>query len=1063
VPTGWDSVYSPPPMNFDKLKNYVETISGRELSPPAAVEVYPELHLQYVNPVFLPTVARFEKFTQFSNKRKKDISFGIFDVLNGEQSDGQWSLAHPNVEAYYKNIAKFCKSQVVDYDKLAWAFATQAIEDHFYLYLKDSGIESLEDSLSRLDLKKSPGPPWNLKFKTKEQLISDELFLRMCSDGWNQLLEADRVWLTGTALKEEVRLTEKLKQNKIRIFNPQSADLNVLTNRLCGQFNDKFTESHLKTFSCVGISPFYGGWNRLYEKLTPPDKPNKFEGDYSDYDSSLGVYLMMMVCKFRFKCLPQNEKTMDNWNRLCNLYRNIIFSAMVLIDGTIVQKPGGNPSGSANTVVDNTLIGFFMLAYAWARLCPDTLRTYNAFIDNVVAALYGDDNTGAVSHIAAEFYTPANLTNVMAEMGMTLNFEHKDFVTIHDVCFLQADFNTKLYGTVIYHVEPSKSYESIKWSEHPKDPSISLARACGMRLITWSDTSAREYYEKYITFLLQRYDHLLAGTKEWQDAKSSYKTDWAMAHLYAGFESKDQKDIQTLIRCVQKFNLFGGQNVIYTKIKTQSRTIDARIERKLGRMIANKTITSESVGWLLQTMDGFADIDRESVGYPDVSTAKSLVQTIQTTCQINTPALTAGSNYDAVVMFIPLTPDLTINGPLYKPTTFVANIPSVTFGVAQDMCGGWVCVTGPPGFSFDPVAMAATCVVNTTCGIPVGPYDIAPTRIVSSSCEVYNTTAELYKQGSVTVACVSTPPRETYYASGTLISVAHIIPCTTIPAPPQQTADIQLFPGSLTWDAAEGIYMNARVNNFDNPFFYPIASNAGIFFDSPTGTNYSGNGDGWFSTSIQNATASPAIFASCGSLPFDITIARFNGLSTQTTLTMTAKYVMESAPDNYAQTYIPLMRPASEYSSTIFDIYAQSIKHMPVACKVGENSLGSWFSQVLDVVDKYALPVSSAIGTALGNPTAGAAVGAGFKGVAMTLQQTPGMKRIAQQQARKSMIRNGGTIPKQQIVVVKKPQKQKQKKRQTVSKEARSSKRGTPNMYGAYGGARLGKGTFRYL
>jgi len=1020
-------------MNFEKLKDYVETICGRELASPTDNDLYSKLHVEYVNPVYLPPVARFAKFTQFSNKRKKDASFGDFEVLNGEQSDGLWGLTKPNEHAYYKGLSKFCKAQVVDYDEEAWAFASQAVEDHFFKYLKESGIESVAESIARLDIKKSPGPPWNFNFKTKEKLITDELFLKMCHDGWDQLLEADRVWLTGTALKEEVRPQEKIDANKVRLFNPQAADLNVLTNRLCGKFNDKFTECNMKTFSCVGMTPFYGGWNRLYKKLTPKDKPFMFEGDYSDYDSSLGVYLMMMVCKFRFKCLPDNEKTYDNWCRLCNLYRNIIFSLMVLKDGVIVQKPGGNPSGSANTVVDNTIIGFFMLAYAWARLCPPALKTYNSFVQNVIAALYGDDNTGAVSHIARAFYTPSKLTAVMAEMGMTLNFEHDDFVTIHDVSFLQADFNQVLYGTVIYHVTPNKSYESIKWSEHPKDPAISLARACGMRLVTWSDADARAYYARYIDFLLKRYDTLLAGTKEWDDAKSSYKSDWAMMALFTGFESKDQKDIQTSIREQQNFEFDFDTEEVFVKLQAQSRMLDARIERKLGRMVATGMVSQEAVEWLLQTMDGFSDEDREAVGYPDVSTTKSLVQLIQTTCQINVPG-TLSTNYDAIVLFIPLTPDLSTNGPLYKPTTMTLNVPTTTFGVTQTMCGGWVCITGPPGFAFDPVAIpaATSCVVNTTCGIPVGPYQNSPTRIVSSSCEVYNTTAEIYKQGSVTVCSSSNAPRETYYISGTTAAVNFLAPCTTIPAPPQQTADIQLYPGSLTWDAAEGIYMNARVNNFDNPFFYPLASNCGMLFDASPDENFTGNGDGWFCQAIQTTTAAPATFSSCGILPFDVTICRFSGLSNNSTLTMTAKYVLESAPDNYSQTYIPLMRPASEYSSQVFDIYAQAIKHMPVACKVGENSLGSWFSQVLDVVNRYALPVSSAIGSALGNPLAGAAVGTGLKGVAMTLQGTPGMKAIAKQQARKAMIRNDGPVRKETILVVKKSKPKKPKKKVLV-------------------------------
>lgn len=581
--------FLPPPVNKEKLNDYVNSVSGRSVIPTSYEDDKQNLHLKYVNPVFLQEIGKLDKYTHLKNRRKRDQSHAAYEVEKGVQADGQWGLTEPNKEAYYKNVAKFCKAQVTGFDVDAWNFAEQCVIQHFYPHLKESGIESTDESIARLDLSKSPGPPWSFMYKTKAELVTDPQFKQKCEQGWDWLLESDRWWLTGTALKEEVRPSEKLMQNKQRIFTPQSADLNVLTNRLCGQFNDNFTDCHMKTWSMVGINPFQGGWNRLHKKLTPPDKPNMVEGDYGDWDSSLAVHLMFFMCRFRFMCLPVKDQTKENYDRLFNLYKNIAYSVLVLIDGTLVIKPGGNPSGSANTVVDNTIINFFALAYCWYRLCPVEDRTYVALILHVVAALYGDDNTGAMTDHAAEFYKPSVIPEVMKEIGLTLNFEDKEFQDITKVHFLQADFNTKLYGNVIYHVDPAKSYESIRWSEEPTNPAMSLIRACGMRLITWSDDNARDYYQGYIDWLMDKYDPMLFGSEDWEGAKSSYKTDWEMGAFYAGLECKDQKDNQT---CETMSIFFEGQARNKKNVKKNNRAAPQRKraapKKKTKRRVRNK-------------------------------------------------------------------------------------------------------------------------------------------------------------------------------------------------------------------------------------------------------------------------------------------------------------------------------------------------------------------------------------------------------------------------------------------------------------------------------------------
>jgi len=539
VPAGWLSETLPPHVNVDKLARYISDVCGRTILPK---DEFSNIELKYINPAYIQYLGKISRFVTLKNRKKLDTNYTDFELSNGSLNDGLWGLTEPNLDAYYKNLGKLNKAEHISFNDQAAKFATHCMERHFYAHLKDSRIETQEESISRHDRQKSPGPPWNFEHKTKETLLEDPKFLEFCRKAWDWLLDDEFWFLGGTALKEEVRPVEKLTVNKQRIFIPNSADFVTVTNRLCGDFNDKFTACHLKTASAVGINPFQGGWQRLRDKITK--HPNMGEYDFSDYDSSLGVLKLLEVCKFRFKCFAPEHQTWDTWHRLLNCYKNIIWTVIVLVDGTLAIKPGGNPSGGANTVVDNTLVNYWSMAYAFYVCVTEEYRSYTSFNELVESALYGDDNTNSVADAICNMFTPAAYCAAVAELGMTCNPVSEEWLTIDDVTFLQADFKTFLYGVCIYHIEPSKSYESMRWSEE-RTPSMSLQRAVGMHRVTWSDPAARAYYTKYISYLMNRYDLLLSGVKEWECAKAGIKPDWAMAAFFTGLECKDQKDFQT--------------------------------------------------------------------------------------------------------------------------------------------------------------------------------------------------------------------------------------------------------------------------------------------------------------------------------------------------------------------------------------------------------------------------------------------------------------------------------------------------------------------------------------
>lgn len=521
------------------------------------------LYYEHIQPGYLHHVGKFKKFTRLKNRRKYDNIYGEYVLKHGDLAEGQFGLTIPNRDAYYKGLSKFCRAQTLDYDHDAFAFAEACVYKHFYQYCKDSKIISVEDAVKRLELSTSCGPPHSTLYKTKREIPFDD-FVRMGKEAVEHLQEDDFYFLTGTSMKEEVRDIERINLNKIRLFNPQSADACVATNVYCGDFNDKFTDCCLKTMSCVGISPFNGGWHQLYCRMNDTTKPNKGGYDYANWDATTMTRLMFMNCRFRFLCYREEDRTYHTWVAICNAYKSIIFSIVVLPDGSLEYKPGGNPSGVANTVVDNTLMNAFVVFYNWYRLAPEVDRTYERCLEELFAILYGDDNSDEVSNYAYKFYNPLNLISSCATLGLVLEPDSMLPLTIDQLTFLKSDFRHFINGICIYHVDPTKSFESLKWSENPDDPIYALVRACGMRIVTWSDEKARSYIDAYIQMIINKFDKNYIGNKDWNSAKCGYHSDQYLMKLYTGFESNFPKAYACVLAYIKNWCECKEQKDIHT-------------------------------------------------------------------------------------------------------------------------------------------------------------------------------------------------------------------------------------------------------------------------------------------------------------------------------------------------------------------------------------------------------------------------------------------------------------------------------------------------------------------
>lgn len=496
-----------------------------------------EQHDQWLAENYFPLVGQMTRHTMYKNRRAIDPFIEMYYDDHGIEKPSEWGLPVPNQEASYKSLSKYAKDcpfmeddQVRDMNR-AWEWTA----GHFFPYMRGAHVRSLEEVINKLDRTTSAGAPFNILFTTKGDLLDhDPEILDVFEKSW-QLLASDfnHTYLCTNSLKEEIRPTEKTLQNKIRTFTAMAVDATVDGNRLFADMNERMNAAWLVSSSTVGWSPMNGNWGRLLEKLRK--HPNGYALDESEFDSSLRAYMMWGCARFRWSCLREEEQTVENLRRIRTYYRNLVNTVIISPEGTLVMKLGGNPSGSVNTINDNTLILFTLLCYAWIRLVPEKEQTSLVeMLNNVSFALCGDDNTWTVSDEAHPFFNGRSVCEEFSLIGIITTSDSYDARPAEDLDYLSAH-TVYLRGFAVPQYNRRKIITSLLYSNRQKHtPANALTRACGMLVCGYTDISLRKFLRELIQWLLIKFDKVCFDDPEWIVAKTGILSDQRLFELWTG-------------------------------------------------------------------------------------------------------------------------------------------------------------------------------------------------------------------------------------------------------------------------------------------------------------------------------------------------------------------------------------------------------------------------------------------------------------------------------------------------------------------------------------------------
>lgn len=386
-------------------------------------------------------------------------------------------------------------------------------------------------------------------------------------------------------------------------------------------------------------------------------------------------------------------------------------------------------------------------------------------------------------------------------------------------------------------------------------------------------------------------------------------------------------------------------------------------------------INPQSMGWLTAALDPYHDFLYEVDGLPDEKTANSVVQVHNQSVSITAPASAAGGNWDASVLYSGLTANIDI----------LATYAGVGGMITQSRAGEHKYTTagllnGTPFGSLTTWAGAAGSVPTWSAPHTAGDAytrlgSVKGTdraRVIGVAFEIHNTTAEVYRQGTLSVAQladVSKDPSTVTYidVSGGVGNYFAQSDETCVVA--SSLAALLSVPGSQTWPAAEGVYAIPRMNS--------VPRNASRLGETTVGRSPIMRTSNGKIASVEPVGVSAD--GVCEFMPFDSAYfspvqVYLTGLSSQTTLTVTFRTIVEYFPD-LGSPLIPMADPSPPFDPRVFTIYSRVIQEAPYAVPVGQNSAGDYFRKVLRVVGRvidagspvlgeYA-PIGSLVGRAI--------------------------------------------------------------------------------------------------
>jgi hypothetical protein len=393
-------------------------------------------------------------------------------------------------------------------------------------------------------------------------------------------------------------------------------------------------------------------------------------------------------------------------------------------------------------------------------------------------------------------------------------------------------------------------------------------------------------------------------------------------------------------------------------------------EQTLENRLTTGKSSKDAISWLKTALDPFHDFDIGINGIPDSDTQFSVVQIFPKVVSVTAPPnLAANETWSCHIATLPLGQTISVrsydqsNGYNTIKTGYdngeggeLGTFTIITHGddpTGQDNTSYPV----PPATSYGSDSREFRAVSMDDVG------EMSMKKIIAGGFEVHNDTADLYKQGSVTVYQNAQQTYDNGVGDWRLLSAstAYLNSTKACRSPPPSREDAAALPSSRTWEASKGVYVPIRLAPDTN--YQPGTSHQFVTRDSDqliTARDVAG----YMQTHVSTSSTYADWKLGHRGAAIETTGAYFSGLSPETVLTVTTKLIIESAPTNANPSLLFSATPTPDYDPKILALYYQTIRHLPPGVEVSFNAKGDWFRMVMKAANvgiPAILPFMSAV------------------------------------------------------------------------------------------------------
>jgi len=351
-----------------------------------------------------------------------------------------------STEAYWKDVGKYNRGTQLlpqDFQKTVLLFFKQ---ESPWIFEKQNVID-VNQVYFEIDKQKSSGPRLTQKKGFYMSLQNSSNFvslIKSCEDIYNCEPQNFVPLTWQVAIKDELRDRDRVCRLKTRTFMSAPIETILGNVRIVSAFNQRFIENCLKFPSTLGINKFSRGWDDLANYLGKKDFVY-MSGDGSRFDSSISIEHLSLNCLLRLQSLPSKYA-----NHIRNLYCETAFTPLVMADGVVRLKTTGNPSGSINTSIDNSISLQATVYWSLSDIFGKDMALKHLQDKQIRFVVNGDDL--AIS-IHKDLYQPGfreQLASSMLKCGMSYTFTTPS-ENLQDLIYLSHQFRLlKIDEEVLY-------------------------------------------------------------------------------------------------------------------------------------------------------------------------------------------------------------------------------------------------------------------------------------------------------------------------------------------------------------------------------------------------------------------------------------------------------------------------------------------------------------------------------------------------------------------------------------------------------------------------------------